>query len=308
MDNLQEKIEIPKVEYQGDDKKLKERIFKFKTGSLRIAIFTIVGFVAGFFSRTYTQDSFLPTKLILAIPYKINEAIYCSILGTDAATTRYWEWPPGYTDFFPRSWLATFFAEVVTTILISGAIYGSLAYFTGDKRVFTLERYLKFAACWCAVILLSIGGAYGINAKAVSDNERLDGIERIYLTTVGDGYSGSGVLGNDVTEQLLELFYDDLEEISVVRNPEEEIPINFDFSWGRETECRINCKECYLVTERGRIYRVPEVFASVVYQCYITGELPESIEDVVDIEDAAGIDAAAGIDDAAGVQGEGETR
>ena len=159
MDNIQEKVEIPRIEYQGDDKKLKERVFKFKTGSLRIAVFTVVGFVVGFFSRTYTSDSFFPTKLILAIPYKINEAIYCSILGTDAATTRYWRWPPGQTIFFPRSQLATLFAEVVTTILISGAIYGSLAYFTGDKRVFTLGRYLKFAGCWCAVILLAIGGA-----------------------------------------------------------------------------------------------------------------------------------------------------
>ena len=283
MDNNQERIEIPRVEYQGDDKKLKERIFKFKTGSLRIAVFTMVGFIVGFFSRTYTSDSFFPTKLILAIPYKINEAIYCSILGTDAASTRYWKWPPSQTVFFPRSWLATTFAEVVTTILISGAIYGSLAYFTGDKRVFTLGRYLKFAGCWCAVILLAIGGAYGINAKAVSDNEKLTGIEGIYLTRQwSDEVVSSSRVGDEEAQQLLELLYGGIEEITVERNREEEIPINFSFSWGRETECRINCTECYLVTERGRIYHVPEEFAEVVYQCYVTGVLPGREADKVE--------------------------
>lgn len=282
-DNTQEKIEIPKVKYQGDDKKLKERIFKFKTGSFRIAVFTVVGFVVGSYSRTYTSDSFFPTKLILAIPYKINEAIYCSILGTDAATTRYWRWPPSQTIFFPRSALATIFAEVVTTILISGAIYGSLAYFTGDKRVFTLGRYLKFAGCWCAVIFLSIVGAYGINAKAVSDNEKLIGIEGIYLTReLGDGSSSSGRVGDKETEELLEMLYGSMEEITVERKSEEEIPINFSFSWGRETECRINCTECYLVTERGRIYSVSKDFAEIVYRFYVTGVFPGTEADKVE--------------------------
>ena len=282
-DNIEDKIEIPRVEYQGDDKKLKERIFKFKTGSFRIAVFTVVGFIVGFFSRTYTSDSFLPTKLILAIPYKINEAIYCSILGTDAATTRYWRWPPSQTIFFPRSSLATIFAEVVTTILISGAIYGSLAYFTGDKNVFTLSRYLKFACCWCAVILLSIGGAYGINAKAVSDNEKLIGIEGVYLTReLGDGASGSSRMGDEETEQLLELLYGSMEEIVVERKSEDEIPINFSFSWGRETECRINCTECYLVAEQGRIYSVSEEFAAIVYRFYVTGVFPGREADKVE--------------------------
>ena len=282
-DNIQEKIEIPKVEYQGDDKKLKERIFKFKTGSFRIAVFTVVGFVVGFYSRTYTSDSFFPTKLVLAIPYKISEAIYCSVLGTDAATVRYWEWPPSQTIFFPRSWLATIVAEVVTTILISGAIYGSLAYFTGDKRVFTLVRYLKFVGCWCTVILLTIGGAYGINAKAVSDNEKLIGIEGIYLTRQWDDeVFSSGIVGDEETERMLEMLYGSLEEITVERKSEEEIPINFSFSWGRETECRINCSECYLVTEGGRIYRVSEDFAEIVYRCYVTGVLPGREADKVE--------------------------
>lgn len=277
MDNIQEKIEIPSIGYQGDDKKLKERIFKFKVGSLRIAIFTVVGFVMGAFSHTYVRDSFLPTKVLLAVPYKLSEAIYVSILGTDAADAHHWMWP-AMTEFFPHSQLATYVAEVVTVILIAGAIYGSLAYFTGDKRVFTLQRYLKFAGCWCAVILLSIGAAYGINAKAVSDSEKLVGITGIHLTFETDqGLYGGMRVKNELKEPLLKLLYDELAQIEVRRRPEEEIPIHFDFGWGGETECWINCRDCYLVTEQGKTYWVSETFADLVNRFYQTKELPEEI-------------------------------
>ena len=50
MEQIQEKIEIPQVTYQGDDKKLKERVSKFKAGTLRIVIFTIVGLFMGYYS------------------------------------------------------------------------------------------------------------------------------------------------------------------------------------------------------------------------------------------------------------------
>lgn len=126
-------------------------------------------------------------------------------------------------------------------------------------------------------------GAYGINAKAVHDNEKLTGIEGIYLTSeMGNGVSGSGRVGNEETEQMLEMLYGSMEEITVERKAEEEIPINFTFSWGRETECRINCIECYLVTEGGRMYRVSADFAEIVYRCYVTGVLPGREADKVE--------------------------
>ena len=280
MDNLQDKIEIPEIVYQGDDKKLKERIFKFKAGSFRITVFTIVGVIMGYFSRTYVTDTFLPTKLIMAIPYKISEAIYTSILGTDAATTQYWSWPPFPNDFFPRSLPATYVAEVVTVILIAGAVYGSLAYFTGDKRVFTLERYLKFAACWCAVILVSIGAAYGINAKAVSDNEKMLGIERLHLVCVQyeNGVTGSASFGGEQEKRLLELLYEGLEPAKIHRDYESEIPVNLVLSGGRQTECRINYRDCYLITEFGTTYRISPEFAEVLRTYCEGGSLFEDMQ------------------------------
>lgn len=166
MDCKQERIYIPEVVYTGEDKVLKERVTKFKAGSLRIFLFTIVGFVMGAYSHNYIADDFIVTKIILAIPYKICEAIYVFLIGTDAKEIlhTYGIVNGLFTSFFPCSMLATFLAEKLTTIFISGAIYGSAAYFTGDKRVFTLQRFFKFFACWCVIILILIGTAYGVNA------------------------------------------------------------------------------------------------------------------------------------------------
>lgn len=163
----QEQIPIPKVVYQGEDKKLQERIGKFKVGTFRIVLFTIVGMFMGWHSMEYYTDSFLLTKVILAIPYKISEAIYVTVIGTGAERVL-WEEMKVFTEFFPLSPIATFLAERGTPVLIGGAIYGALAYFTGDKRVFTLNRFVKFFGIWCAVILLYIGGVYGVNAATSS--------------------------------------------------------------------------------------------------------------------------------------------
>lgn len=97
---LEEEIEIPEVSYEGEDSKLLELVGKFKKGTLRIIIFTLVGAAMGWFSYTYTTDSFFITKVIFAVPYKISEAIYVSVIGTGAVP-----WYPGadmwgFTEFF----------------------------------------------------------------------------------------------------------------------------------------------------------------------------------------------------------------
>lgn len=263
----QKKIEIPDVVYQGDDRKLKERVFKFKSGSLRIAIFTIVGFVMGAYSHTYVQVSFFPMKLILAIPYKISEAVYVSVIGTDAARmmmtakqAKGWYWI--FTEFFPHSYIATFMAEYCTTVLIGGAIYGSLAYFTGDRRVFTLQRFLKFAAVWCGVILVMVGASYLVNYRAICDNEALRGEPGFHIYNS----EGRGTrIGERAAEQTVkELFYSELEEMYVVRDYEKELPLEINFGYYRCCCCRVNYEKQYLATEGGRTYHISEEFAQII--------------------------------------------
>lgn len=261
----QNRIDIPEVTYQGDDKKLKERVSRFKEGSLRIIIFTIVGFIMGAYSHNYTTVGFFPVKLVLAIPYKISEAIYVSVIGTDAAGPGN-AWLSNYlffTEFFPHSPVATFLAEVVTTVLTGGAIYGSLAYFTGDKRVFTMQRFLKFGAAWGVILLVSIGAAYLVNAKAVYDNENLRGDPQFMLhDSKGRGYG----ITEDAAQLATEYFRSELEERNIIRDPEEELILEILFNNLRLCVCRVNYKEQYLVTEQGKTYHISADFAQVIRQ------------------------------------------
>lgn len=276
----EKRIEIPHVTYEGDDKKLKERVSKFKEGSLRIAVFTIVGFVMGAFSHTYTGTGFFPMKLILAIPYKLSEAIYVSVIGTDAArlmTNRSGEWFWLFTEFFPHSYIATFLAETCTTILIGGAIYGSLAYFTGDKRVFTLQRFLKYGAVWCGVILIAVGASYLVNAKAVYDNENFKG-DPYFIVCNSEG-GGSGVGGEKTKQLMKEYFYSELKEIDIVRDYDKELNLEIYFNFVRCCRCLVNYEKQYVVTEQGRTYHVSGEFAQVIRQYEEEGVImPEALD------------------------------
>lgn len=277
------KIEIPEIRYQGDDRKLKERVSKFKAGTCRIVVFTLVGLCMGFFSHTYVRDEFILTKVIMAVPYKISEAIYTSLIGTDAPT-RYFEYLHRfnfYTEFFPHSMVATFLAETVTAVLIGGAVYGALAYFTGDRRVFTLQRFLKFAACWCAVILLTVGAAYAVNAKAVSDNENMKGNPVFFL--YNSKGSGRGAYGAETESLMQEAFYSELREESIARSYEQELDLGICFSDFRVCTCRVNYEQQYVVTEQGKTYHISAEFAQMIREFEEQGILPgggetESVE------------------------------
>lgn len=273
------KLEIPYIEYQGDDRKLQRRVRKFKAGTFRIVLFTIVGFIMGHYSYTYVGENFLPMKVILAIPYKLNEALYVSILGTDAmvrGTEEYYMFTT-FTEFFPHSYLATFLAETVTTVLIGGAVYGTLAYFTGDRKVFTMQRFIKFAGYWCAVILLCVGLAYGVNARAVADNEALRGIPVIRLY---DWEGKSEGPENAAIESLLEeCIYGGLERDDLQRDYEGEMYLRINFSPFRTTVCRVNFEEGYLAAEKGTTYRIPEEYAQILKGYAEEHILPDATEE-----------------------------
>lgn len=259
----QDKILLPEVTYQGDDKKLKERVTKFKAGTFRIVIFTVVGLIMGMYSHNYVSDTFFPTKLITAIPYKITETIYVFLIGTDAPG----RWNSNYsgwlTAFFPHSMLATLIAETLTTVLIGGAIYGSLAYFTGDKRVFTLSRFVKFFGCWCVVILLCIGLSYAVNAKAVADNEALRRTNRISFFLYnehGGGSTGDGAVSQD----LADAFFDDPKPVEVTRDYEQEAKVGIYYGYLRYGLYYVNYEKWYIATEQGKTWSLSPEFAQVI--------------------------------------------
>ncbi len=259
----QDKILLPEITYQGDDKTLKERVTKFKAGTFRIFVFTIVGLIMGLYSHNYVSDTFFPTKLITAIPYKITEAIYVFLIGTDAPgrwNSQYCGW---ITEFFPHSMLSTLIAETLTTVFIGGAIYGSFAYFTGDKRVFTLERFMKFFGCWCAVILLCISSAYAVNAKAVADNEtlrRTDPISFFLYNEHGGRTTGEG----ELSQTLADSFFGDLKPIEVSRDFDHEAKVGVYFGHLRYGLYYVNYEKWYIATEQGKTWSLSPEFAQVI--------------------------------------------
>lgn len=278
MEDKLSEINIPKVDCSINDKKMLIRITKFKAGTVRIIAFTIVGMIMGWFSYTYTTDSFILTKIIFAIPYKISEAIYTKIIGTGHVVVS----NPLFgfeTEFFQQSWLATFLAEHITPVVLGGAIYGCLAYFTGDKRVFTMQRFVKFVSAWIGIIILYIGCVYGINAKAEYDNNHLDNVDFFCLASTN---SSETILDKERADQLLKSFKDGLDvDNTIKRNMEKEISIKIYYTKGlRSMIAEVNYDDHYLVTQNGTIYNVSKEFASYVKEYYETGSLM-SIQNII---------------------------
>jgi len=280
----QEIVDIPAKEFNGNENKLKERVVNYEKGTKRIIAFTIVGLILGWFSYFYYTDQFIVTKIILAIPYKANEMIHNILHSHRGIIERYY----GANEFFPQSFIATFLAEHITPVLIGGAIYGSLAYFTGNKIVFTLRKYMKFAALWCLIIFTWIGGTLLLNSYTVHNNNELKNISGYGLNSETRG----SYYYNDYMENIFEMldtaFYEgDYPKLleSIERNEKNEHYIEFYFG-NLHTGYMIaiiNPVDKYLITDNRKIYEISESFAKFVLE-YINTEHIKEGKIFLDIE------------------------
>lgn len=252
----------------GEDDKLKEQVVHYEKGTRRIVIFTLVGFLMGWFSVLYYTDSFIVTKVILAIPYKLGEMLHNVLHQPHSGF-----YVNAFNEYFPGDLLCTFLAERIVPVLFGGAIYGSLAYFTGDKRIFTLKRYLKFAAVWAAVILGFTGAVFCLNGWREKKADALENVDYFFLSSpdTGSGFSDDeGEVRSDVFEKLKSAFYEagmpalcTLPERDILR----EVPVELGMGTFL-TEVTVNYEEGYLVTKRGTAYRISERFAAYVKEYY----------------------------------------
>lgn len=257
--------------WRGEEDKLKEQAVHYEKGTRRIVIFTLVGFLMGWFSIRYYEDSFFVTKLITAIPYKMGEMLHNVLHGAhgDFYLSR-------FNEFFPGDALSTFLAERIVPVLFGGAIYGSLAYFTGDKRIFTLKRYLKFAAVWAAIILGFTGMTFGVNDWQEKKADSLENVDYFYLSSPNTGSGFGDGLGNESRNEafyrLKEAFYEEgMPKLcdGLNREYEKEVPAALGMGF-YQMEVRVNYEECYLITKRGTAYRISERFAGYVKEYYET--------------------------------------
>jgi hypothetical protein len=273
----EEAIRLPEADWGNAN--LKESVEHYDIGNKRILVFTIVGLILGWFSYRYYITDFLPLKVILAIPYKVSELLHTAL--HDHSYIYISESVQGQMDaFFPQSGFASLLAEYGVSSLIGGALYGSIGFFTGDKRIFTLTKFLKFAATWTVIVSVAIGGTFLINQIAVEKNHSFTDVSGFLLhyDHGSDGFyrEDTGVRGTLYSE-LERAFYEDEDIIEIPeqrRDFDGEELIEFYYgSWHtRSMAAWINPEEKYLVNDNGTIYSMNDTF------CRLVGEYKEREE------------------------------
>jgi hypothetical protein len=268
---------IPDTEYNGTDHALKARIFKYNRGRKRILAFTVIGIVMGWLSIRYTQDSFILTKIIMAIPYKISEMIYTTLHSTPSI---YHASPLGvFNEFFPQSYPVTFMAERITPVFIGGAIYGSIGYFTGNKRIFTLNGFLRFALVWSGIILLWIGIVFASNSISIKQNAQLKDINGFFFEAEDHGES---VYQDE--RKSFELIKNALGDVTLLKDIEDykytegSTTVGIFMGLGRQNLTLVNWEENYMIMDMGRVVAIPQAFADLVRD-YYEGRLTFSYEE-----------------------------
>ena len=270
-DRKEEPVKIPRVDYEGGDEVLKEQVVHYEKGTRRIVIFTIAGLLLGWFSYCYYGADFFPLKVILAVPYKLSECLHqalheegmyavrgLGIFGMDA--------------FFPQAPYVSVLAEYGTSALFGGAVYGSLAYFTGDKRIFTLTGYVRFGCIWAAVISVWTAALFGMNAGQVSRNERLIDLSGIFVSGDMEGRGFYADYWKENGDRLREAFYEGSgpkKTGSDIREPEQERELDLIFGPHGEGAMLawIHPEKGYLVTDQGNVYQMTESFMELYREC-----------------------------------------
>lgn len=274
----EEGIAIPRVVYEGNDTTLKEQVVHYEKGTRRIVIFTIVGLLMGWFSYRYYGENFLPLKMVLAIPYKMSELWHQAF-----HTEEIWFQGPRPDDlFFPQAPFVSWLAEYGTSALFGGAVYGSLAYFTGDKRIFTLSGYLRFGCVWAAVISVWTAILFGANGWQAGQNNELKNVSGFFIESE---WSGSGYYADfqeETYERLWNAFYEEGGPKAIqedVREEEGELPVELRFGKFLQgaMSARIHPEKGYLVTDRGYVYQMTDAFMEVYREC-LEEENDEAVE------------------------------
>lgn len=264
-------IILPQAECENGN--LKEQVEHYHKGTRRILVFTLVGLVMGWFSYMYYTTDFLLLKVLIGIPYKLNEMVHTAfhnhsmIYLTEQVDAL-------HDEFFPQASWVSFVAERGISALMGCAIYGSIGFFTGDKRIFTLTKYLKFAAVWICILAITIAGTFFANHMAVEKNQRLEDVSGFLLHYE---FGATGFYGDDMGERdsfylkLKNAFYADqkmVEKKSLERKGQDEelIELVFGKYHNRYMAAYINLRDQYLVTNTGKIYALNEEFCQLVRQ------------------------------------------
>lgn len=148
-------------------------------GVRRITLYGILGFLIGLFARFYTQDDFLLTKAIMALPYKLAEFALNIFFGDNVLPFGYnmFYYYQGGMGFFPYHPILDFLATSVTPAIIASFMAVIIGYLLSDKRVFRRKKIVKFFGAWLIVFLIWTGVLYGTYGYALGKVSKLEGIK-----------------------------------------------------------------------------------------------------------------------------------
>ncbi|SDK92787.1 zf-HC2 domain-containing protein [Natronincola ferrireducens] len=184
LDNLlSQSLLLQKQTLEVEDEVLVEKIKAHRKGIRRIYAYGTLGFLLGLFSLKYTTDSFIVTKAIMALPYKVAEFM----LGIFFSGNKLNQWDPMYRHFqrgmgyFPHNPILGLIVELVTPALVAMFLAMAVGYLTSDKRVFQRKRIVRFILSAALIFALWFGAIYGFYHHTLTKIENLEGIKSVII-------------------------------------------------------------------------------------------------------------------------------
>lgn len=181
---LESPLKLQTKSMEIDDEVLVEKIKTHKKGIRRIKSYSIFGFLLGIFSLKYTSDSFIVTKAIMALPYKLAEfmlGIFFSKNQLNPWQQEKWHLMPRGMGYFPHNPVLNFLVELITPALVAMFLAMIVAFLTSDKRVFQRKQILRFIASAAIVFVLWFGLIYGIYNNSINKIKKLEDIKSITI-------------------------------------------------------------------------------------------------------------------------------
>lgn len=195
---LNNSFQLQQQSVEIDDEVLVEKIKSHRKGVRRIYAYGFLGFLLGLFSLKYTSDSFIVTKAIMALPYKLAEFM----LGIFFSGNKLNQWDSMHYHFqrgmgyFPHHPILGLIVELVTPALVAMFLAMGIGYLTSDKRVFQRKKILRFILSAAIIFALWFGTIYGVYSNTLAKIENLEGIKSVIIYEKKE-YSSSWILKID---------------------------------------------------------------------------------------------------------------
>lgn len=259
------------IVFDCESSDFKKHIYKFNRGLSRIVVFTLIGLILGWLSNRYRVDTCIVTKILEGILYKISDTTYrCLYEPTHLYQGEI---------YFPQAGAVAFLAERITPVLIGGAVYGSIGYFTGSRRIFTWKKYLYFISMWVGIIVLWIGSMFVANEWSLKKNDQLQNVNgfEIFVNHEWGYYAREDTAiyecNNSAIYKLLREALGDTEDLEIMNKKtviasEDEAKVIIYMGVKRKNTTKVNWKEKYMVLESGKVVKIPDEFAQYIEDFY----------------------------------------